>query len=87
MNCFKKLKEKIILIKIEKEKASEEKFLKECEIKEAEIRMEILEKRKYLESKISKENNVQTNINELKNDNKAQKKSGGMMFNFGNNKC
>ncbi|WP_193551110.1 hypothetical protein [Campylobacter jejuni] len=46
MNCFKKLKEKIILIKIEKEKASEEKFLKECEIKEAEIRMEILEKRK-----------------------------------------
>lgn len=37
MNCFKKLKEKIILIKIEKEKASEEKFLKECEIKEAEI--------------------------------------------------
>ncbi|EGB1376847.1 hypothetical protein ILY92_001318 [Campylobacter coli] len=31
---------------IEKEKASEEKFLKECEIKEAEIRMEILEKRK-----------------------------------------
>ncbi|HED7883351.1 TPA: hypothetical protein R6B81_000898 [Campylobacter coli] len=46
MNCFKKLKEKIILIKIEKEKASKEKFLKECEIKEAEIRMEILEKRK-----------------------------------------
>ncbi|EAH4472643.1 hypothetical protein CYA32_08590 [Campylobacter coli] len=46
MNCFKKLKEKIILIKIEKEKVSEEKFLKECEIKEAEIRMEILEKRK-----------------------------------------
>ncbi|WP_198295138.1 hypothetical protein, partial [Campylobacter coli] len=40
--------------------------------------------RTYLESKISKENNVQTNINELKNDNKAQKKSGGMMFNFGN---
>ncbi|EEU7289227.1 hypothetical protein HEI22_001562 [Campylobacter jejuni] len=46
MNCFKKLKEKIILIKIEKEKANKEKFLKECEIKEAEIRMEILEKRK-----------------------------------------
>ncbi|EGK7562066.1 hypothetical protein IO476_001063 [Campylobacter coli] len=46
MNCFKKLKEKIILIKIEKEKAREEKFLKECEIKEAEIRMEIYEKRK-----------------------------------------
>ncbi|EAH8002289.1 hypothetical protein O1A23_001606 [Campylobacter coli] len=35
-----------------------------------------------LQSKISKENNVQANINELKNDNKAQKKSGGMMFNF-----
>ncbi|EPF0487607.1 hypothetical protein ACSM8Y_001476 [Campylobacter jejuni] len=46
MNYFKKLKEKIILIKIEKEKANKEKFLKECEIKEAEIRMEILEKRK-----------------------------------------
>ncbi|ECL9142681.1 hypothetical protein FT475_09305 [Campylobacter jejuni] len=46
MNCFKKLKEKIILIKIEKEKANKEKFLKECEIKEAEIRMEIFEKRK-----------------------------------------
>ncbi len=28
MNCFKKLKEKIILIKIEKEKASEEKIFK-----------------------------------------------------------
>ncbi|EDP7633872.1 hypothetical protein GZ734_001896 [Campylobacter coli] len=50
MNCFKKLKEKIILIKIEKEKASEEKFLKECEIKEAEIRMEILEKKTYTSS-------------------------------------
>ncbi|EEA8770554.1 hypothetical protein G4F55_001820 [Campylobacter jejuni] len=36
MNCFKKLKEKIILIKIEKEKASEEKFLKECEILKSE---------------------------------------------------
>ncbi|RTJ49309.1 hypothetical protein C3H69_09110 [Campylobacter jejuni] len=35
-----------------------------------------------LQSKISKENNVQTSINEPKNDNKAQKKSGGMMFNF-----
>ncbi|WP_228571058.1 hypothetical protein [Campylobacter coli] len=46
MNYLKKLKEKIILIKIEKEKANKEKFLKECEIKEAEIRMEILEKRK-----------------------------------------
>ena len=33
--------------------------------------------------KISKESNAQANVNEPKNNNKAQKKSGGMMFNFG----
>lgn len=46
MNFLKKLKEKIILIKIEKEKARKEKFLKEMEIKERKIRMEVYEKYK-----------------------------------------
>ncbi|VEJ46997.1 Uncharacterised protein [Campylobacter jejuni subsp. doylei] len=36
-----------------------------------------------LQSKISKESNAQANVNESRNDNKIQKKSGGMMFNFG----